>query len=107
MKKRRVLLRKKNIKREERKRRSRVFVRLGVIALVLGGLAVGGRYALSRLHFFSIEHLEVLGEPKTLKVEEIIQRSGVARGVNLFEVDLQEVQAKLKAHPYFKTVAVQ
>jgi len=70
-------------------------------------LVFAGRLALIRFNFFAIKHLTVEGNPTTLSSEEIIQRSGVLRGTNLFSVNIQEIQTKLKTHPYFKTVAVQ
>jgi cell division protein FtsQ len=107
MKKRRALLRKRNVKREDLKRRSRVFFRLFLFLALIGGIWGGGRYALTHLRFFSIAHLTVQGDPKTLSPEEVIRRSEVAMGDNLFAADIQGIQAKLKIHPYFKTVRVQ
>lgn len=107
MKKRAALLRKRNIKREDVKRRAKVWFRLAVFLVLVAGAVGGGRYALGRLRIFAIDRLEVTGEPKTMSVAEVLKRSGVEVGANLFEVDIQEVQSRLKTHPFFKTVTVQ
>jgi len=107
VKKRSGLLRKKNVKREALKKRWKVLFKL-VFALALAfGLFWGGRYGLSRFRFFAIAKIDVLGEPKTLSTQEILERSGVQLGTNLFQVDIQGIQAKLKTHPFFKSVTVQ
>ncbi len=107
MRKRTPLLRKKNIKREARDRRFRALTRFAVLMVVGAGLIWGARLGLNHLKFFSVSEILVVGSPTTLKTQEVIERSGVEIGGNLFRVDIQQVQAKLKEHPFFKSVAVQ
>ena len=79
MKKRSGLLRKKNVKREALKKRWKVLFKVLFALALLLGLFWGGRYGLGRFQFFSIAKIDVLGDPKTLSTQEIVERSGVLR----------------------------
>lgn len=106
-KQRSPLLRKKNVKKEARQRR---FKRLGQFLVglaVAGGLVWGGSRALTRFEFFALQKIVVSGDPKSLTEAEIVHRSGVQLGTNLFKIKVQEVQFRLQQHPYFKAVSVQ
>ena len=106
MKKKSSLIRKKNIKKAARKRRWRYLWR-GVFALAFfGGIVFGGHEALRRLDLFTLKHISIQGDLKTLSEAEILRRSGVQVGVNLFSLDLPAIQGKLKEHPFFKSVVV-
>ncbi len=107
MKKRNPLLRKKNIKRESRRRRMRILSRFFLVLALTSGVGLGGREALRRLEFFSLKRILVVGKPQTLSEAEILQRSGVKVGANLFKIPIKEIQIKLKEHPFFKSVVVQ
>lgn len=77
--------------------------------LVLGlGVALlwGGRYSLRHLDIFTLKHIEVLGNPRTLQKEQIVQKADLQLGVNLFAVNLAEVQSRLLQHDFFKVVSI-
>lgn len=107
MKKRGPLLRKKNVKKEARQRRFKWLARALFVAALVGGLIWGGGRALTYLDFFDLQKIVVSGGPKSLSEAEIIRRSGVQLGTNLFKIKVQEVQFRLQQHPYFKFVSVQ
>ena len=107
MKKRGPLLRKKNIKKEARERRFKWLARALLVLALIAGLDWGGRRALTHLDFFSLQKIVISGSPKSLSEAEIIQRSGVQIGTNLFKIQVQEVQSRLQQHSYFKFVSVQ
>ncbi len=107
MKKRSPLLRKKNVKKESRQRRLKLLAKVCVGLGLVAGLIYGGGRLLSRLDFFALEKIVITGSPKSLSEAEIIQRSGVQLGTNLFKIKMQEVQFRLQQHPYFKFVSVQ
>jgi len=101
------LIRRKNVKKETRRRHFRSIANLLLCLAILGGLAFAGHRGLTRLEFFSLKKVLVTGESLTLPDAEVIRRAEVELGSNLFRIDLQEVQKKLKAQPFFKTVSVQ
>jgi len=107
VKKRSALMRKKNVKKEDLQRRWRYLARFLLVVGVLGGLAYGGWRATTTFDFFALQKIIVTGSPKSLGEAEIIQRSGVKIGTNLFKIKVQEVQSRLLQHPYFKFVSVQ
>lgn len=107
MKRKSPLIRRKNIKKETRRRHWRAWVKTFLVLASLGGLAFGAHRALTRLEFFSLKKVLVLGDPQTLPETQVVQNSGAKLGTNLFKVDIQEIQKKLKEHPFFKTVSVQ
>ena len=107
MKKRSPLIRKKNVKKEAKRRRF-VFLGRAMLCLALAGALVwGGRYALMRFDFFALRKIEILGSPQSLSQSEILKRSQVTLGTNLFRIPVDEVQGRLLLHPYFKLVSVQ
>ena len=107
MKRKTPLIRRKNVKKETRRRHLRWVFKLLVVVLLLGAAAFGAQRGMTRLEFFSLKKIQVLGEPQTLSEAEVIHLSGVPLGANLFKVDIQEVQKRLKEHPFFKSVSVQ
>lgn len=107
MKKRSPLIRKKNVKKEAKRRRFIFLGRAMVVLAIAGGLIWGGRYALTRFDFFALRKIEILGSPQSLSETEIVKRSQVALGTNLFKIPVDVVQGRLLLHPYFKSVSVQ
>lgn len=98
--------RKRNVKLQVLRRRSRYLV-WGVTALgLLAALGWGSQQLLSRLELLALKKIEVLGNPKSLEPEAVIRLAGVEKGVNLFKIDLQEVQGRLKKHEFFKNTFV-
>ncbi|HEX5033162.1 MAG TPA: FtsQ-type POTRA domain-containing protein, partial [bacterium] len=107
MKKRSPLIRRKNVKKEAKRRRFR-FLGRAVLGLVLAGALIwGGRMALMRFDFFALRKIEIVGSPQSLSQTEILKRSQVTLGTNLFRIPVAEVQGRLLLHPYFKSVSVQ
>ncbi|HCU25734.1 MAG TPA: hypothetical protein DF383_12020 [Deltaproteobacteria bacterium] len=106
MKRKAPRLRKKNVKREARQRRWRRTGKFGLLLALLGALGWGGHWALSHLEFFSLQKIEVLGAGPTLGEAEILRRSQVRLGTPLFSIPIQQVQARLKEHPFYKDVSV-
>lgn len=101
------LIRRKNVKKETRRRHLRLLTKTFLFLAILGGAAFGVKTGLTRLEFFSLKKITISGDPRTLGEAEIIQRSGIRLGTNLFKIDLQEVQGRLREHPFFKNVSVQ
>jgi len=106
VKKKKKLFRRRNIKKQERRRRTRNLLRALLVLTLVVGVGLGARALLTRLDLFSLKKIVVLGQPQTLSTSQVIQRSGVQLGTNLFSVDLQQVNRRLKGHEYFKTVSV-
>jgi len=100
-------LRKKNVKLESRRRRFRKLGKALLYLSLAGALVWGGAQALTRLEFFSLKKIVVLGQPKSLSEVEVIQRSGLQLGTNLFKIRVQEVQARLQQRSNFKYISVQ
>ncbi|MFO1463962.1 MAG: FtsQ-type POTRA domain-containing protein [bacterium] len=107
MKKRSPILRKKNVKKEARQRRLRLLGGILLGCAAIAGLFYGGGKVLTRFDFFALQKIVVTGAPKSLSEAEIIQRSGVQLGTNLFKINMKDVQFRLQQHPYFKFVSVQ
>ncbi len=107
MKKRSPLIRKKNVKKEAKRRRFRFLGRAVLTLALAAALVWGGRYGLMRFDFFALRKIEILGSPQSLSQAEIVKRSQVVLGTNLFRIPVAEVQGRLLLHPYFKAVSVQ
>ena len=66
-----------------------------MLGLALAGAMIwGGRMALMRFDFFALRKIEILGAPQSLSQAEILKRSQVSLGTNLFKI-LSKYPAKL------------
>lgn len=88
------------LKRRRKIRRIRHYGRLkklirGVVLLVITVLSL---YHFTRSSFFSVQQIEAHGI-KHLQSEEVIRESGVAKGMNLFQVDTEKAQKRLLTDP--------
>ena len=106
MKRKKTIFRKKNIKRQDRKRRYRFLARVSLLLLVLGLLGAGARYALKNLELFSLKQILITGEPQTISKEEILKRVQVPLGTNLYSLDLNQIRDRLKGSEFFKKISV-
>jgi cell division protein FtsQ len=107
VKKRNPWLRKKNVKFASRKRRARIIFKFFLfLFLILGGI-YGVNHLFKTLEFFSLKNIEIQGTPKSLNHDQILSRSKVELGTNLFKINIQNIKENLKEYPYFKSVSVQ
>ena len=89
-----------------RRRRFRYGLRIFLVIFLLAGVAAGAGWALTHLELFALKKIEVLGNPQTLKSTQIIQKTGVKTGSNLFAIDLDQIHKTLKKHDFFKEIYV-
>lgn len=100
------LFRKKNVKKQDRRRRFRFLFRALLGLLLLSGLGWGAQALLTHLSLFSLKRIAVLGNPKTLSIPKIIDRTQAKLGTNIFQVDLKGVRSRLGNYDFFKKVIV-
>lgn len=89
-----------------RRRRTRFLLRGIFLSILALGLIWGSHHLLHHLELFALKNIQVLGNSRTIKSAQIIKRSRVQKGINLFEVDLESVHGRLKGHDFFKKVSV-
>jgi len=83
----------------------RILISAVCTALAVLGLIYGGRYALSRMDFFTLERVRVEGL-KHLSRTDILELLPVHPGENLFRIDLEEVRRLVEAHPWVASAQV-
>ena len=90
------------------------FLALLVVLALLGGLCFGAYRGVRKLHdllfrdnpAFEIYHLEITGDGR-LSEDRIREYSGLREGLNLFAVDLKEVEKKLSEVPDIESVYIE
>lgn len=106
MKNRSLFLRKRNMKTKAHRQRVRVLGSILLIASSLALLYCGGGILLKSLNFFALEKIQITGEGIKLQQADIIKQCHVKMGINLFKIDLKDVQRGLKQWDYVKEVVV-
>ncbi len=106
MKRKKGIFRKKNIKRQDRKRRYRLWGRAALVLVILGMMAGGARFALKNLDLFSLQKILVTGDPKTISETQVLQRIQIPLGTNLYSLDLPKIRNQLKGNEFFKKISV-
>lgn len=61
---------------------------------------------LSRIHWFGLRHIEVLGELHQTTREELSEWSKITPGINLFSVSLDKLLARMLEHPWVREATV-
>lgn len=84
------------------RRATRNFGSLFVLLVTMAGISFG----VTRSTIFSIQHIEIIGDFRNVRSEEVSARALVKPGVNLFRLSLKEVEKKIAAMPWVESVFV-
>jgi cell division protein FtsQ len=82
-----------------------IFAAAAVIGAVGGVAARGMRKVLTQSNNFAIREIEVSGNSHVSK-DEILRRSGLKEGLNIFTVDLERAAQSVDSHPWIKGVTI-
>jgi cell division protein FtsQ len=78
---------------------------LVVLAAAVGGFAYGANHFFVTTERFGIEQVEAEGS-RRFSDEQLLSLAGVARGDNLFALDLEEAERRLSGNPWIATARI-
>ncbi len=78
---------------------------LVVLAAAVGGFAFGANHFFVTTQRFGIEQVETEGS-RRFSDEQLLSLAGVARGDNLFALDLEQAERQLSANPWIATARI-
>lgn len=106
MKRKKRIFRKKNIKRQDRKRRYRYLWRGALVFALIGLVGFGSHWGLSHLEIFNLKDILITGAPQSISKAQVLKRIKIPLGSNLYNIDLDKVRESLKGNAFFKKISV-
>ncbi|MBI2337443.1 MAG: FtsQ-type POTRA domain-containing protein [Deltaproteobacteria bacterium] len=101
-----IFFKKRNRKRIRRKQRYRFVYKFILLILSLSSLWVGAAYFAKRSQFFALSEVKIQGTFYKLDPEKVKQVAGLTLGVNLFQINLDELKSKVLQLGDIKSVFV-
>ncbi|MCK9522301.1 MAG: FtsQ-type POTRA domain-containing protein [Proteobacteria bacterium] len=77
-----------------------------LFALLVGAIVIGGYYGwyrMTRSSYFSVQHIEILGLQQ-MRNDEAIAAAGLQTGTNIFAIDLEQIEERLRLEPWVLSV---
>ncbi|MDO8493873.1 MAG: FtsQ-type POTRA domain-containing protein [Deltaproteobacteria bacterium] len=77
--------------------------RQGTLLLIIG---LGIYFGITKSNYFSVQKIEVVGDFRYINRDQVVAKSGLKPGMNLFEVSLNRVRENLEQLPWVKEVLI-